>query len=70
MSQCKFIENCAFYNNMLTGIPNDGIFFKNLFCTKKPEKCARLRESGSRDVSDTRNMINPLGIEYGTEKRV
>lgn len=66
MSQCQFIESCAFYNNRLNGIPNDGLFFKSLFCTKKPEKCARLKLSESNDVSDTRNMVNPLGIEYGT----
>lgn len=65
MSQCKFIEECAFYNNRLEGIPNEGEFFKKLFCLRMPEKCARLKTAGIVDVSDIRNTANPLGIEYG-----
>jgi hypothetical protein len=70
MSQCQFVESCAFYNGRLSGIPNEGAFFKQLYCIKKPEKCARLKISGKRDVSDVHNRTNPLGIEYGAGIRI
>jgi hypothetical protein len=68
MSMCKHLKVCAFYNNRLSGIPNEGAFFKQLYCMNKSEKCARLKMSAERDVSDSNNMTNPLGMEYGKEK--
>jgi len=66
MSQCRFTEECAFYNNKLSDIPNEGIFFKQLFCMKVPERCARMKASGRKDVSDYMNTITPLGLDYST----
>jgi hypothetical protein len=34
----------------------------------KSEKCARWKMSELKDVSDSSNMTNPLGMEYSTEK--
>jgi len=64
VSRCIHIEACAFYNNKLKGIPNEGTFFKQLYCQQKSEKCARNKNSATADVSDPNNLINPLGIEY------
>ena len=69
MSQCQFVGSCAFYNNRLSGIPNEGAFFKKLYCMNKAEKCARWKMSAQNNVSDINNYTNPLGIEYGTVKQ-
>jgi len=64
MSICEHLEVCAFYNNRISGIPNEGAFIRQLYCKNKSERCARLKMSGQRDVSDISNDINPLGVDY------
>ena len=64
MAQCKHIKDCAFYNNLIVGVPNEGTFFKQLYCMQISEKCARNKMSSQEDVSDVNNQTNPLGVEY------
>lgn len=64
MSQCAHLDVCAFYNGRLEDIPNEGAFFKQLYCMNKSEKCARLKRSNVKDVGDVNNSTTPLGMDY------
>ena len=67
MSMCEHLEVCAFYNDKLDGILNQGIFIKRLYCKQKSEKCARWKISERKNVSDVNNTTNPVGIEYAID---
>jgi hypothetical protein len=63
MSQCRFIDKCAFYNDSMRNMEETGHFIKQLFCQAYPERCNRLRDAMVRDVGDVNNDMTPWGME-------
>lgn len=63
MSECKFMKDCAFYNDRMDKMPASGRLMKNFFCHKSPERCARMRRESFIPVSDTSNKLTPFGFE-------
>jgi len=62
MSQCNFMDKCAFYNNRIKDMQEVGDFVKKLYCQQKSERCNRLKDAGDREVSDVNNDMTPWGM--------
>lgn len=41
MADCEFLGKCPFFNDKLANMPGHAEFFKDLYCRRNNETCAR-----------------------------
>ena len=60
MAECRFLGECAFYNDRLKDMPTTGEFIKMVYCLKTPDVCLRLKQAEAIPVSNIRDRTTPI----------
>lgn len=66
MGKCILLNDCAFYNNRLSGMIASSRFLKSVYCLDNSLKCARRKIHGTISVEENKNNVDPLGFDILT----